>query len=130
MRGTTWNFLQSFPLGRGAPEAPAILGTDKPGFSVLGMVRIVSRTPSGLLLVGTVNRPRKRKRTSRENPGQIGTFPKNRQSPPPKKKLRTKKTTPARQKKAVNFSPDSPCEFGLEFLGCVCGFLHEIFIIM
>ena len=45
-----------------------------------GKVKIVSQTLSGLFLVGAVNRPRKRKRTNRENPRrvprQIGTFPK------------------------------------------------------
>ena len=39
----------------------------------------MSRTLSGLFLVGAVNRPRKRKRTNRENPrrvpGQIGKIP-------------------------------------------------------
>ena len=44
-----------------------------------GKVRIVSRTLSGLFLFGAVNRPRKRKRTNRENPrrvlGQIGKIP-------------------------------------------------------
>ena len=39
----------------------------------------MSRTPSGLFLVGALNRPRKRKRTNRENPrrvpGQIGKIP-------------------------------------------------------
>ena len=33
-----------------------------------GKVQIVSQTLSGLFLVGTVNRPTKRKRTNRENP--------------------------------------------------------------
>ena len=41
---------------------------------------IVSRTLSGLFLVGAANRPRKRKSTNRENPrrvpGQIGKIPK------------------------------------------------------
>ena len=58
-----------------------------------GKVRIVSRTLSGLFLVGAVNRPRKRKRTNQENPrrvpGQIGKIPENRESP--KRKKRTKK---------------------------------------
>ena len=49
-----------------------------PTFS--GKVQIVSQTLSGLFLVGAVNRPRKRKRTNRENlrrvPGQIGKIPK------------------------------------------------------
>ena len=35
------------------------------------MVQIVSRTLSGLFLVGALNRPRKRKRTNRENPRTI-----------------------------------------------------------
>ena len=37
-----------------------------------GKVQIVSRTLSGLFLVGAVNRPRKRKRTNRENPRRSG----------------------------------------------------------
>ena len=49
------------------------------GFPFSGKVRIVSRTLSGLFLVGAVNRPRKRQRTNRENPwtipGQIGKLP-------------------------------------------------------
>ena len=56
-------------------------GVSKPGgvptFS--GKVQIVLRTVSGPFLVGAVNRPRKRKRTNRENPrrvpGQIGKIP-------------------------------------------------------
>ena len=44
-----------------------------------GKVQIVSRTLSGLFLVGALNRPRKRKRTNRENPrtipAQIGKIP-------------------------------------------------------
>ena len=44
-----------------------------------GKVQIVSRTLSGLFLVGALNRPRKRKRTNRENPRtipeQIGKIP-------------------------------------------------------
>ena len=44
-----------------------------------GKVQIVSQTLSGLFLVGAVHRPRKRKRTNRENPrrvpGQIGKIP-------------------------------------------------------
>ena len=59
----------------------------------LGKVQIVSRTLSGLFLVGALNRPRKRKRTNRENPGtipkQIGKSRKNWESP--KKDKRTKK---------------------------------------
>ena len=40
-----------------------------------GKVRIVSRTLSGVFLVGAVHRPRRRKRIDRENPGQIGKIP-------------------------------------------------------
>ena len=36
-----------------------------------GQVQIVSRTLSGLFLVGALNRPRKRKRTNQENPRTI-----------------------------------------------------------
>ena len=56
-------------------------GVSKPGgFPLLsGKVQIVSRTLSGLFLVGALNRPRKRKRTNRENPRtipeQIGKIP-------------------------------------------------------
>ena len=56
-------------------------GVSKPGGFPLfsGKVQIVSRTLSGLFLVGAVNRPRKRKRTNRENartiPEQIGKIP-------------------------------------------------------
>ena len=61
-------------------------GVSKPGgFQTGGFptfsrkVQIVSRTLSGLFLVGAVNRPRKRKRTNRENartiPEQIGKIP-------------------------------------------------------
>ena len=42
------------------------------GFPIFsGKVRIVSRTLSGLFLLGAANRPRKRKRTSRENPRRV-----------------------------------------------------------
>ena len=56
-------------------------GVSKPGCFPLfsGKVQIVSRTLSGLFLVGALNRPRKRKRTNRENPRtipeQIGKIP-------------------------------------------------------
>ena len=56
-------------------------GVSKPGCFPLfsGKVRIVSRTFSGLFLVGALNRPTKRKRTNRENPRtipeQIGKIP-------------------------------------------------------
>ena len=57
----------------------------------------MSRTLSGLFLVGALNRPRKRKRTNRENPRTIpsksGKSRKNRESPKKDKKgqKRTKK---------------------------------------
>ena len=55
-----------------------------------GEVLIVSRTLSGLFLVGAVTRPKKRKRANQENPrrvpGQIGKFRKNRESPEKDKK--------------------------------------------
>ena len=56
-------------------------GVSKPGCFPLfsGKVQIVSRTLSGLFLVGALNRPRKRKRANRENPRtipkQIGKIP-------------------------------------------------------
>ena len=56
-------------------------GVSKPGCFPLfsGKVQIVSRTLSGLFLVGARNRPRKRKRTNRGNPRtipeQIGKIP-------------------------------------------------------
>ena len=56
-------------------------GVSKPGGFPLfsGKVQIVSWTLSGLFLVGALNRPRKRKRTNRENPRtipeQIGKIP-------------------------------------------------------
>ena len=71
-----------------------------PTFS--GKVQIVSRTLSGLFLVGAVNRLRKRKRTNRENPrrvpGQIGKIPKK-SGKSQKGRKRTKKgrTSPDRE---------------------------------
>ena len=56
-------------------------GVSKPGDFPLfsGKVQIVSRTLSGLFLLGALNRPRKRKGTNRENPRtipeQIGKIP-------------------------------------------------------
>ena len=57
------------------------LGEAKPGGfqtrgfpTFFGKVQIVSRTLSGLFLVGALNRPRKRKRTNRENPRTILDF--------------------------------------------------------
>ena len=70
-------------------------GISKPGgfpFSS-GKVQILSRTLSGLFLIGAVNRLRMRKRTNRENPrrvpGKSGKFWKNRESPKKDKKGRT-----------------------------------------
>ena len=68
-------------------RCPLLLREAKPGGfqtggfpTFLGKVQIVSRTLSGLFLVRALNRPRKRKRTNREDPrrvpGQIGKFPK------------------------------------------------------
>ena len=68
-------------------------GVSKPGCFPLfsGQVQIVSRTLSGLFLVGALNRPGKRKRTNRENPRtipeQIGKIP----GKVPKGQKRTKK---------------------------------------
>ena len=67
-------------------------GVSKPGGFPLfsGKVQIVSRTLSGLFLVGALIRPRKRKGTNRENPRtipeQIGKIPENRESPEKDKK--------------------------------------------
>ena len=68
-----------------------------PTFS--GKVQIVSRTLSGLFLVGALNRPRNRKRANRENPrrvpGQIGKIP--RESPKRTKKDKKGRTSPDRE---------------------------------
>ena len=70
-------------------------GVSKPGDFPLfsGKVQIVSRTLSGLFLVGALNRPRKRKGTNREDPQtipeQIRKIPENRESPKKDKKGRT-----------------------------------------
>ena len=66
-------------------------GVSKPGGFPLfsGKVQIVSRTLSGLFLVGALNRPRERRRTNRENhrsiPEQIGKIPEKLGSESPKK---------------------------------------------
>ena len=63
-------------------------------FAVLGKVQIVSRSLSGLFLVGALNRSRKRKRTNRENPWtipeQIGKI-QEKSGKPQKGQKRTKK---------------------------------------
>ena len=71
-------------------------GVSKPGGFPLfsGKVQIVSRTLSGLFLVGALKRPRKRKKTNRENPRtipeQIGKIPET-SGKSPKGQKRTKK---------------------------------------
>ena len=73
------------------------LGEAKPGGfqtggfpTFLGKVLIVSWNLLGLFLIGAVNRPRKRKRTNRENPrtipGQIGKIPEKSGNPKKDKK--------------------------------------------
>ena len=79
-------------------------GVSKPGCFPLfsGKVQIVSRTLSGLFLVGALNRPRKRKRTNRENPRsvpeQIGKIPeKSGKSQKGQKKDKKGRTSPDRE---------------------------------
>ena len=79
-------------------------GVSKPGCFPLfsGEVQIVSRTLSGLFLVGALNRPRKRKRTNRENPRtipeQIGKIPeKSGKSQKRTKKDKKGRTSPDRE---------------------------------
>ena len=75
-----WKLVKSLPATDDI-ERRQTGGFPNWGFSqfFLGKVRIVSRTLSGLFLVDVVNRPRKSKRTNRENPrtipGQIGKIP-------------------------------------------------------
>ena len=64
-----------------------------------GKVQIVSRTLSRLFLVGALNRPRKRKRTNRENPR---TIPEQIGKIPEKSGKSQKVTLPALQKNVVN----------------------------
>ena len=70
-----------------------------------GKVQIVSRTLSGLFLVGAVDRPRKRKGTNRENPRTIpsksGKSRKNRESP--------KKGKKGQKRKDKSRSGNPPC---------------------
>ena len=78
-------------------------GVSKPGCFPLfsGKIQIVSRTLSGLFLVGALNRPRKRKRTNpranQENPGKIG-----------KGQKRTKKDKKGQKKKDESRSGNPP----------------------
>ena len=82
-------------------------GVSKPGCFPLfsGKVQIVSRTLSGLFLVGALDRPRKRKRTNRENPRtipeQIGKIPEKSEKSPKrtKKDKRKEKGEKWRKKK-------------------------------
>ena len=61
----------------------------------------MSRTLSGLFLVGDVNRPRKRKSTNREIPGESlhksGKSRKNRENPKKDKKDNKGRTSPDRE---------------------------------
>ena len=66
-------------------ESPLMREAKPEGFQTRGFplfsgkVQILSRTLSGLFLIGAVNRPKRRKRTNRENPwtipGQIRKIP-------------------------------------------------------
>ena len=79
-----------------------------------GKVQIVSRTLSGLFLVGALNRPRQRKGTNRENPGpsasKSGKSRKNRESPKKDKKgqKRTKKDKEGQKRKDKSRSGNPP----------------------
>ena len=78
-------------------------GGSKPGGFPLfaGKIQIVSRTLSGLFLVGAVNRLRKRKRTNQENPrrvpGQIGKIPEKSGKSEKDKKDKKGRTSPDRE---------------------------------
>ena len=68
----------------------------------MGKVQIVSRTLSGLFLVGALNRPRKRKGMNRENPRtipeQIGKIPeKSGKSEKGQKRTKKGRTSPDRE---------------------------------
>ena len=80
-----------------------------------GKVQIVSRTLSGLFLVGALNRPRKRKRTDRENPWtipeQIGKIP-EKSGKSQKGQKRTKKEGQVQIGKPARLKP--PCLAALE----------------
>ena len=127
------DFLPIFPqisLGNGKLRSTSSMilweklnrGVSKPGCLPLfsGKVQIVSRTLSGLFLVGALNRPRKRKRTNwekspdhpranRENPGKIGKVPK-------KDKTRTKKEGQVQIRNPLRLK--HPRLAALEF--CIC----------
>ena len=84
--------IKSHMTLRGAVQREQLnRGVSKPGCFPLfsGKVQIVSRTLSGLFLVGALNRPRRRKVTNRENPrspSKSGKSKKNRESPKEDKK--------------------------------------------
>ena len=65
-----------------------------------GKVQILSRTLSGLFLVGALTRPRKRKRTNRENPRtfpeQIGKIPEKTGKAPKRTKMDKKRKDKSR----------------------------------
>ena len=80
------DFLTQTALFLGRGKWGVFLREAKPGGfqtrvfpTFFGKVQIVSRTLSGLFLVGALNRPRKRKRTNPENPRtipeQVGKIP-------------------------------------------------------
>ena len=99
------------------------------GFPIFsGKVQIVSRTLSGLFLVGTVARPRKRKRTNQENPrrvpGQIGKIP-EKIGKVPKRTKRDKKgrTSPDRENPPFETPPSSGLEISVSDRGFAKGWL-------
>ena len=79
----------------------------------------MSRTLSGLFLVGALNRPRKRKRTNRENPRtipeQIGKIP-EKSGKSQKRQKRTKAEGQVQIGKPPRLKP--PRLAALDFLGC------------
>ena len=88
-------------------------GVSKPGCFPLfsGKVQIVPRTLSGLFLVGALNRPRKRKRTNRENsrtiPEQIWKIPET-SGKDKKGQKRTKKDKKGQKRKDKSRSGNPP----------------------
>ena len=91
----SWAWVIGLVVGSAEVGQPVLLREAQPGgfqtggfpTDLSGKVQIVSRTLSGLFLVGALNRPRKRERNesgkspdhprdNRENPGKIGKVPK------------------------------------------------------
>ena len=105
------------------------LGVSKPGCFPLfsGKVQIVSWTLSGLFLVGAVNRPRKRKRTNRENPRtipeQIGKTPEKSQKDKKgqKRKDKSRSGNPPRLKPPRLAALDLGTSFAQDFSGGLVG---------